>query len=430
MKAFIRNFTAVTLIASFALASAQEFDWRSQEGEDIRFLMNRHPFSDWLEPLIPEFEELTGISVTLEIFPEDQFRQRRLLEVGGGASTLDGYMFMPGQAGAQYTGAGWLLELDDLIADESLTHPDLDLEDFFGGAMDSFETEAGLIGLPLQIESSLLFYRKDLFEAAGLDGPPETLDQLLEYAEVLHGDGVAGFAMRGQGAAATSQIVNLLYSFGGQWQNEDGSSALGSEESQAALEYYANLLTNYGPPGPANLHWAEVMGLYAQGQVAMVLDANVFRSIVEDPQQSIPEVIENTGYGILPAGPAGSVPAVLTWGLSINAATEKPEASWLFVQWALSKENQLSALLSGVPSARESSWQAPEFTETAPQDWNDASRESFNIGQGDWNPPIIPVPEARDAYGQAIVAALQGRDVGPALEQAVRDIDLAVERTR
>lgn len=430
MKKLVRNITLSALVAAAGMAAAQEFDWRSQEGQSIRFLMNSHPFTTWLEPHVAEFEELTGIDVTLEVFPEDQFRQRRLLEVGAGSNTLDGYMFMPGQVGAQYLGAGWVRPIDDLIADPALTHPDLNLDDFFGGALSTFESDAGLVGLPLQIESSLLFYRKDLFEAAGLDGPPETLEQLAEYAAILHGDGVAGFAMRGQGAAATSQIVNLLYSFGGQWQNDDGSSALASAESQAALEYYADLLRNYGPPGPANLHWAQVMGLYAQGGAAMVFDANVFRSIVEDPEQAVPVVLENTGYAPLPAGPAGSVPAVLVWGLSINGASEKPEASWLFVQWALSKENQLSALLSGVPSARESAWQSSEFIESAPQDWNDASRLSFNIGQPDWNPPIIPVPEARDAYGQAIVAALQGQDIARALEQAARDIDLAVERTR
>lgn len=429
MRVFTR-ITALAVVAAFGLAGAQDFDWRSQEGESIRFLMNRHPFTDWLEPLVPEFEELTGIDVTLEVFPEDQFRQRRLLEVGSGASTLDGYMFMPGQAGAQYLGAGWLRTLDDLVADASITSPDLDLDDFFGGALGTFETDSGLVGLPLQIESSLLFYRKDLFEAAGLDGPPETLEQLAEYAAILDVGNVAGFAMRGQGAAATSQIVNLLYSFGGKWMNEDGSSALASPESQAALEYYADLLTNYGPPGPANLHWAEVMGLYAQGQVAMVFDANVFRSIVEDPDQALQVVIDNTGYAPLPAGPAGSVPAVLSWGLSINAASEKPEAAWLFIQWALSRDNQLDALLTGVPAARESAWEAEEFTSTAPQDWNEASRQSFNAGQPDWNPPIIPVPEARDAYGQAIVAALQGGDIAAALERAARDIDQAVERTQ
>lgn len=420
----------VLLLGTLTITAAQDFDWRQFEGTQIRFLMNRHPFTNWLEPLVPEFEELTGIRVTLETFPEDQFRQRRLLEVSSGAPTLDGYMVMPGQVGAQYLGAGWIRFIDDLVNDPSLTMPDLDIDDFFGGAIGTFETEEGLFGLPLQIESSLLFYRTDLFEAAGLDGPPETLEQLREYAEILHSDEVAGFAMRGRGAAATSQIVNLLYSFGGQWMNEDGSSALASEESQEAMRYYADLLRNFGPPGPANMHWAEVTSLYAQGQAAMIFDANVFRSIMEDPAQTIEVVRENTGYAPLPAGPAGSVPAVLVWGLSINHASQNPEAAWYFIQWALSKENQVRALLDGVPAARASAWDNEEFQATAPADWIEASQLSFDIGQPDWNPPVVPVGEVRDAYGLAIVAALEGRDITQALQTSASEIDSIVARSQ
>lgn len=417
-------------VVATGFATAQEFDWRRFEGEDIRFLMNRHPFTDFLEPLVPEFEEMTGIDVTLEVFPEDQFRQRRLLEVSSGAETLDGYMIMPGQVGAQYLGADWIRHIDDFVDDPSLTMPELDLEDFFDGALSTFQSDDGLYGLPLQIESSLLFYREDLLQEAGFDGPPETLEELREYAEALHSGDVAGFAMRGKGAAATSQIVNLLYSFGGEWLDEEGKSGLASEESQQALEYYADLLRNYGPPGPANLHWNEVMSLYAQGKAAMVFDANVFRSIVEDPEQAVEVVRENTRYAPLPAGPAGSLPAVLVWGLSINHASEAPEASWYFIQWALSKENQVKALLAGVPAARESAWENSEFQATAPESWITASRESFNQGQPLWNPPVVPVPEVRDAYGQAIVAALQGRPVGQALERAANEMDRIVSRTQ
>lgn len=426
----LRPLALAALAGASCVALAQDFDWRQFEGQDIRFLMNRHPFTDFIEPLMPEFEELTGIKVTLESFPEDQFRQRRLLEVGSGADTLDGYMFMPGQVGAQYLGAGWVRSIDDFVDDPTLTAPGLDLDDFFDGAISTFQSDDGLMGLPLQIESSVLFYRTDLFEEAGLDGPPETMEELREYAELLNRDGVSGITMRGKGAAATSQIVNFLYSFGGKWMNDDGTSALASPESVAALEYYADLLTSYGPPGPASYHWAEVMGLYAQGQAAMAIDANVFRSIVEDPDQAIDTVRENTAYAQVPAGEAGSVPAVLVWGLAINEASQKPEASWLFLQWALSKENQLKALLDGVPAARESVWTDPAFVETAPESWNEASRSSFNMGQPDWNPPIIPVPEARDLYGQAIVTALQGGDAAAALEQAAKEIDRVVERTR
>ena len=411
-----------------SLGVAQAFDWRQFEGTEIRFMMNQHPFTDFLAPLVPEFEELTGIDVTVETFPEDQFRQRRLLEVSSGADTLDGYMIMPGQVGAQYLGADWLRYLDDFIADPSLTNPELDLDDFFAGAMSTFENDSGTYGLPLQIESSLLFYRSDLFAEAGLEGPPETMEELRAYAETLHGDDVAGFAMRGRGAAATSQIVNLLYSFGGQWLNEDGTSALDSPESIAALEFYADLMRNYGPPGPANLHWPEVTSLYAQGQVGMIFDANVFRSIMEDAESSIDVVRENTLYAPLPAGPAGSVPAVLVWGLSVNHASENAEAAWYFVQWALSKENQVATLLSGVPAARTSSWDDEEFQQTAPESWIEASQASFQAGQPDWNPPVTAVPEVRDAYGQAIVATLQGQDATEALRLAKLEIDRILER--
>ena len=423
-------FVALVVLLVVSSVSAQDFDWRQFEGQEIRFLMNRHPFTDFIEPLVPEFEELTGIKVTLEVFPEDQFRQRRLLEASSGESTLDGYMIMPGQVGAQYLGAGWVRFIDDFVNDPSLTAPDLDVEDFYNGALDTFKAGDGLYGLPLQIESSLLFYRKDLFQAAGLDGPPQTMDDLRSYADTLNQDGVAGFAARGKGASATSQIVNFLYSFGGQWLNEDGTSALAGEGSQAALTYYADLLRADGPPGVTNMSWPEVTGLFAQGQAAMIFDANVFRSIMEDPEQAIDTVRENVGYAPVPEGPAGRVPAVLVWGLAVNQASEHPEASWYFIQWALSKENQLKALLSGVPAARASAWQDEEFKATAPADWIEASQTSFDTGQPDWNPPVVPVPEVRDAYGQAIVSALQGQDVAQGLERAAQEMDRIVSRTQ
>lgn len=425
LRRIVIGLLGATLLSS---AFAQEFNWRQYEGTQIRFLMNQHPFTDFIEPLLPEFEELTGIEVTLESFPEDQFRQRTLLEAGSGADTLDGYMIQPGQTGAQYLGAGWVRYLDDFLADPNLTNPDLDMDDFFEGATSTFLDGEQMYGLPLQIESSLLFYRTDLFEAAGLDGPPETLEQLREYAEVLSQDGVAGFAMRGGGANATSQIVNFLYSYGGQWLNEDGTSALDSEASKETLSYYADLLSNYGPAGVTNMSWPEVTSLYAQGQAAMMFDANVFRSIMEDPEQALEEVRANTAYAPLPEGPAGRVPAVLVWGLSINHASQNPEAAWYFIQWALSKENQLQALLDGVPAARPSAWENEEFQATAPQSWIDASQLSYDIGQPDWNPPVVPVSEVRDAYGQAIVEALQGQDVSAALDQANQVINGIISR--
>jgi multiple sugar transport system substrate-binding protein len=121
---------------------------------------------------------------------------------------------------------------------------------------------------------------------------------------------------------------------------------------------------------------------------------------------------------------------VLVWGLSINHASQNPEAAWYFIQWALSKENQVRALLDGVPAARASAWDNEEFQATAPADWIEASQLSFDIGQPDWNPPVVPVGEVRDAYGLAIVAALEGRDIAQALQTSASEIDSIVARSQ
>lgn len=411
------------LFATLSVASAQQFNWQKYSGTSIRFLMDQHPFTNFIKPLVPQFEKLTGIKVTLEAYPENQFRQRRLLEASSGADSLDGYMIMPGQVGKQYLDAGWVRYLGDYLNDPTMTDPNLDLNDFFGGALNTFKHDGKLFGLPLQNETSILFYRKDLFKQAGIGRAPTTMAELLADAALLKKGNTAGFAMRGKGANATSQIVNFLMSFGGDWLNADGTSALNSYQSQQALAFYADLLRHYGPPGPTNMSWPEVTSLFAQGQAAMIFDGNVFRSIMEDPKQATQVVRDNVGYAPLPAGPAGMKPVVLVWGLAVNHASKNPGAAWYFIQWALSKANQEKALLAGVPAARTSAWNNPEFTKTAPQDWIDASQKSFAVGNPNWNPPVVPVPEVRDAYGQAIVAALEGKPVAPALDQAAKTIN-------
>jgi len=88
------------------------------QGTEIRFLMNKHPFTTFIEPKVPEFEKLTGIKVVMEVFPEDQYRNKRTIELNAGGK-LDGYMIMPGQDELYYWKAGWLQPLDDYIKNPS-----------------------------------------------------------------------------------------------------------------------------------------------------------------------------------------------------------------------------------------------------------------------------------------------------------------------
>jgi len=426
-------FTLLVALLGLSLVSAAtaEVDWMQSKGTEIRFLMNKHPFTTFIEPKVAEFEKMTGIKITLEVFPEDQFRNKRMIELNAGGA-VDGYMIMPGQAKLHYWKAGWLKPLEGYINDPSLTAADWDVKDFFAGPMKGSSIEGHQIGIPILAEASLLSYRKDLFDKFKVK-VPDTMDELEQAAKFFNGkevDGkqLVGITLRGKGAAATSQWVDFLYSFGGSWTTPDGKSNLASPASIKAFQFYGDLLRKYGPQGGTMLHWSESTSIFMEGKAAMIFDANVFKSLYENPKES--KVAGLVGYTTIPAGPAGKVPHVSNWSLAISGTSTpaKQKAAWLFIQWATNKQNVLGALLAGVPAGRASAWKAPEYkTGDEHPDWTAGSLTSFDIGQPQWNPPVLNVPEIRDITGQVIVDAIEGKDVAASAKKAAELMDKKME---
>jgi len=426
--------TALLLCLGLMSASAYaQIDWKQAQGTEIRFLMNKHPFTTFIEPKIAEFEKLTGIKVVMEAFPEDQYRNKLIIELNAGGK-VDGYMIMPGQDDRYHWKAGWLQPLDGFIADPKLTDASWDPKDFFASFAKASSIDGKRIGVVINAETSLLAYRKDLF-AQYKQKVPTTMKELEAVAKFFTGkevDGkkMVGITLRGKGAAATSQWVDFLYTFGGSWTNAKGQSNFASPEDIASFKFYGDLLRNYGPQGGTMLHWAESTSNFMEGKAAMIYDANVFKSLYENPKES--KVAGNVGYAVIPAGPKGlQLPHVSNWSLVIakNSAPERQKAAWLFVQWATNKENCLGALLAGVPSGRKSSWDSKEYKANDKQpDWTAATMRSFDIGQGQWNPPVINVPEIRDITGQVIVAAIEGKDVAEAARKAAELMDRKMDR--
>lgn len=424
-------FMALLGIVMACGAAWAQVDWMQSKGAEIRFLMNKHPFTSFIEPKIPEFEKLTGIKVVMEVFPEDQYRNKRTIELNAGGK-IDGFMIMPGQDKLYYWKAGWLQPLDGFIKDPTLTEASWDPNDFFSSFTKAATIDGKQIGVVINTETSLLAYRKDLFSRFNVK-VPESMKALEETAKFFHGkevDGkkLVGITLRGKGAAATSQWVDFLYSFGGSWTNAQGKSNLASPGSIASFKFYGDLLRNYGPEGGTMLHWAESTSAFMEGKAAMIYDANVFKSLYENPKES--KVAGKVGYAVIPAGPAGSVPHVSNWSLAINrnSPADRQKAAWLFIQWATNKPNALGALLAGVPAGRASAWNSPEYKAGDKQpDWTANTQKSFELGQPQWNPPVINVPEIRDITGQVIVEAIQGKDVEAAAKKAAELMDKKME---
>jgi multiple sugar transport system substrate-binding protein len=432
-----RRIVCIVLVALLSVGGMSSIafagvDWKQFQGTEIRFLMNKHPFTTYIEPKVAEFEKMTGIKVTIEAFPEDQYRNKRTIELNAGGK-VDGYMIMPGQDDFHYWKAGWLQPMDAYIADPTLTEADWNIKDFFASFTKASSVDGKQIGIVINAETSLLAYRKDLFTKFKVK-VPETMKELEQVAKFFYGKDVdgkkmVGITLRGKGAAATSQWVDFLYSFGGSWTNTQGKSNLASSQSIAAFKFYGDLLRNYGPQGGTMLHWAESTSMFMEGKAAMIYDANVFKALYENPKES--KVVGKVGYATIPAGPAGRLPHVSNWSLSISKTStpERQKAAWLFIQWATNKDNCLRALLAGVPAGRASAWNSKEYKSKDDHlDWTANTMKSFEIGQPQWNPPVINVPEIRDITGQVIVDAIEGKDVAASAKKAAELMDKKMER--
>lgn len=392
--------------------AASAFNWRMREGEKLRVAMVTQSWTQRLEPLIPEFEELTGIDVTYEILPEDQFRQKTTVEFAAGTSDVDVFLSMAVQEGIKYESAGWYQDFEELLGRTDITDPDFDFPDFTkSGLTIAILPNGKLIGLPVYNEFGALFYNKEMFEKAGVAYPPKTLDDVVAAAKAIHDpdQGIYGICLRGKGATATSQFTPVMWGFGADWTTPDGKAAINTPEYTAALDWWGSILRDYGPPGVTSYGWQQCQDLFLQGKTPMWLDGSSFFANLVDPKQST--VVEHVGIVAAPSGPKAQVPWVGGWHLSIYDQSKHKEAAWLFVQWALSKDMVLKAQLANIPTGRTSAWMAPEYiSQNKYPDMDEAFLTATSIGDAQWNPPVLNVAEARDAIGSLIILSIEGQD--------------------
>ncbi|WP_343060158.1 sugar ABC transporter substrate-binding protein [Spirochaeta isovalerica] len=405
-----------------------EFNWRSQSGTKLNVMLNLHPWVEIIEPILPEFEALTGIDVEISIYPEDQLRAKRKIEMVSGVSDVDVFMIMPGHSLTLYERSGWISSLDDLIDDPTLTNPDFRKDDFFPAALEAGRRHESQYAIPVLMETSLLAYNREILEKYGIHEPPSTLDELENTARKIYSESngeIYGITMRGKRASATSQWIDFLRGFGGDWLEGD-RSGMGSREAILATAYYGRLLRLYGPKSAPSNGWYESISIFMEGRAAMIYDASVFKIHYEDSSSS--EIAGKVGYSLIPEGPAGTTPHISTWGLSVYSGSQNREAAWILIQWLTNEANSLQALLGGIPAARSSVWENDEFTshDSTPQ-WTRASKESYALASPYWNPPVADVDRYREAVGSAIVESILGNYVASACHAAEAETNSLLE---
>ncbi len=323
-----------------------------------------------LQGLLPEFNRLyPNITVNATVLPENEIRQTITQDIANQSGQFDVITIGPFEV-PLWAEQGWLEPIGEEVAGD----PNYDLDDFFPSMLAGLTYEDQLYALPFYGESAMTFYRRDLFEQAGLEMPERpTWDQIAEFAAQLHNpDEVYGLCLRGlpgwgeQGAPLTT-IINA---FGGRWFDEDWNAALAEEDSAAAIRFYVENLREYGPPGVEQNGFTETETLFVQGKCAMWYDATSAAELITDPQEN-PNFHQQVGFAYPPGQKIEHGNWLWSWNFAMAANSDAKEAGLAFMKWATSREYlQLVVEEEGgfgrAPTgARQSIYQDPAYLERA-----------------------------------------------------------------
>ncbi|WP_194421939.1 ABC transporter substrate-binding protein [Microbacterium abyssi] len=385
------------------------------EGTTIRVTLANHVWTETIKEMIPEFEEETGAKVEISQLAEDQLSDQYNVKLNAGTDEIDVLMYRPLQENKLFASNGYLSDLTELVESDE----EFDWGDFQEGpaALTTYEDE--VVGVPIITERTVLYYRKDLLEQAGLE-VPTTLEELESAAAAIHEQNpdVAGYIGRTGKSAAVTQFSAFLFSSGGDFIGEDGTSVIGSDEAREAYAYYGDLIRNHTDATiNPEMSWAEAFAVFQQGKAAFIADADSLYKNMIDPEQST--VSDQVGFAAFPAGADGAKPYnVAAWALAINETSENQSAAWAFIKWATSKAQTIEMTKLGVTGARTSSWEDDAAIADFPTELVEAIKVNGENGVGKDRPLVIDVAKAREIVGDPIVVAIAGGDVDAAVDEA------------
>lgn len=311
------------------------------------------------------FTEQTGIGVEWVTLEENVLRQRVTTDITTNGGQFD--IMTIGMYETPIWGAnGWLVPLDDLSEE-------YDVDDILPAMRGGLSHDGTLYAAPFYGESSMVMYRTDLMEEAGMEMPEAPTWQFIrEAAAAMHDpeNEVYGICLRGkpgwgEGGAFITVTAN---SFGARWFDEDWNAQFDTPEWEEALTFFVDLMNSYGPPGYATNGFNENLSLFQQGRCGMWIDATVAASFVTNPDEST--VADSVGFALAPnsEGVEKRSNWLWAWALAIPAGTQQEEAAKEFIEWATSKEYiELVAENEGwanvPPGARNSLYENPEYAE-------------------------------------------------------------------
>src|ERR1700754_3456129 len=259
-------------------------------------------FSSWVgeEPdfktLVQKFEgEHPNIKIELQNVPAEEANEKLTAQVAGGNPPDIAYI--DASTTAQFASRKALVNLDSYIG-----RSDIVKADAYVPAFKTFVTyDKSMYGLPFDGESTALFYRTDMFQAAGIAAPPTTWAEYEAAAKKLT-DPVKrtyGQPLFTSSPEAAYYWYPWLWQAGGKLLSDDGKQVLfNDDKAKAAAEFYVNL-AKYAPKDYLNSNSYDGRQAFANGQVGMYVAGSWFAGTLGD---EFPQIDGKWSAAPLPKG--------------------------------------------------------------------------------------------------------------------------------
>lgn len=386
----------------------------SQTGGEVEPRVAKEPtkpttvtFQSWVgestqfKKFAEEFQkEHPNITIEFQNVPAERATDKLITQVAGGSAP--NVVYLDQSAVEDFSSRNALVNLDNYIAGSKVIEPD----DYIEGFKSASEFEGSLFALPFDGETTGLFYRTDMFEEAGIDGPPETWEEFEQAAAKLTDEANKTYGFILFAPEAAYYWYPWLWQAGGDLLSPDGQGiAFDSPEGKEAAEFYVGL-RKYVPSDYLNSNSWDGRVAFATGKVAMYEAGSWFGG---EMKASFPQINGKWDVAPLPEGPEGCATTLAGDALAILDSSENKDAAWLWVEF-LSEEKNMKAWTFGSKTStllppRQSLLDDPSLTKYNP--WLEGFAENMkcavtsNITQPKW-------PQIEQALNEELGKAIYG----------------------
>ena len=384
-------------------------------GQMLNISIPIHPHYDAMIKLLPQFTEQTGIRVEIDRQPIPKMKERQLGELSKPQGIYDLVCYVVMWKG-EYVKKKLIREIEPYFRNAALVDPAFDLQDIAATYLENIGLVGGwrgylngptakLYGLPYGAETSILAYRKDIFERLKLSVPTSyyQLEQLLP--EIRDKSGLGALSSRAQsGHQCVHAWLLHLNPMGGKVFDVNWAPRFNDRAGARALKFL-QLVINTGPAGVVEFGQSEMTQAFLQGETAMYLDSTVVFGSVRDPLRS--KVDGKVGYARHPKATAHASQSG-GLGLAIPTNARNADSAFLLMQWLTSKEQDRAVCRLGGGPTRTSTLMDEALARQFPEYLT--MRLQLRDADPDWRPIIPEWDEINtQVLGVAINRTLRGQ---------------------